>query len=148
MSTCNFSQPTLSKIYSIGARYEEFDYDEVIADIQFTLSHIPGYTEDNSEPGHICHRDTSVLGYFSWEVKIDEDWEVYKLYITCEGGYFCGIKIDIEHDEYLQLEYLTKTAMNRILAKIRRIESVLAKITTPIRRIAVFSNGEAIYQLA
>ena len=148
MSTCNFYQPTLSKIYSIGAQYEEFDCDEVIADIQIELSKITGYTEDTSEPDWFVSRDTNVLGYFMWEVCIDGDWDPYKLYITCENGYFCGIKIDAMYDGYIDLTYLNTTALRKIQAKVRRIERVLEKITTPIRRVALFSNGEAIYQLA
>jgi len=148
MSTCNFSQPTLSKIYSIGAQYEEFDWDYELANIQGALSCIPGFHEDMSEPDWFVPRDTNILGYFMWEVRVDKDWEVYKLYITAESGYYCGVKIDVMYDGYTDLSWLNKTAMRRIVQKVNHIERVLSKLTTPIKRVALFSNGEAVYQLA
>ena len=85
---------------------------------------------------------------FLWEVRVDKDWEVYKLYITAESGYYCGVKIDVMYDGYTDLSWLNKTAMRRIVQKVNHIERVLSKLTTPIKRVALFSNGEAVYQLA
>jgi hypothetical protein len=148
MSTCNFSQPNLSRIYSIGDGCQ--DQEELIMEYENALSSIqtiPGFYElDKWSRGN---RDYKIVGCFSFQYydREDKNWEEVNINVTYENGYYQGGMFDIE-DNPLNYIKAGKTLQRKIGAKIRHLERVLEKVTTPMVRAALFSNGEAIYRLA
>lgn len=146
MSTCNFGQPNLSKIYSIGLEAEEqyqFDdeYDNVIA----ALENIPGFQSYKS-----YRNNYSIIGCFTFNYYDREarEWDQIDLNVTVENGYYNGAMFDIEENPLDDIVNPSKTLQRQVAAKISRLEKTLARVTLPIIRVATFSNGEAWYERA
>lgn len=146
MSTCNFAQPTLSKIYSIGARYEdqnEFDdqYQNVIDSIRLIGSIDDcdkwiGYRSDK----HAIAQE----GIYVYD-KEYKQWDYVYVYVTYQDGYYSGGQFDADISEFDSYT-INKTTQKKIDAVLKKIEKVLKQTTKPCIRTAVFSNGEGIYK--
>lgn len=147
MSTCNFSQPTLSKIYSIGARYE--DQDEFDDQYQNVIDSI--YMIDNIEDCDkwIGYRsDTHAIARYAINVydKDYKQWDHAYIYVTYQNGYYSGGQFDMDLSEFDMQYPVNKTTQKKIDAVLKKIEKVLKQTTKPCIRTAVFSNGEGIYK--
>lgn len=144
MSTANFSTPTLSKVYAYEIN-NDCDYKDIIENILSELDTIKDfYLEDKW-----LDRDTKVIGaisipVYNWEY---QEWDELPLYITVENGYYSGVMFDVDASEFNQSdEYKeTQSLENRIKKASRQVEKVLKQYTTPLLKVAQFSNGEAIY---
>lgn len=67
------------------------------------------------------------------------------IYVTYKSGYYAGACLDYSierEDEDNQL----KTYEDKIYTKCNAIEKVLRTMGTEVRKVAQFSNGEAVYQ--
>lgn len=145
MSTPNFRYPTLSKHYVYFAT-EDYEYEDKTYDIEYELKKIKGF-----EKGDYGYRgdDRRAIGSFDFYFydRYSEQEERVSLYVTIEGGYYDGVMFDVDLSEIEELE-LSKTNQAKVDAKVRQIEKVLNENTSKLRRVAVFSNGEAIYEEA
>lgn len=144
MSTCNFSQPTLSKIYSIGARYEDQDeFDDQYQNVIDSIIFIDGIEECDKWLG----RNTHAIARYSINVfdKDDGQWVDAYIYITYQDGYYFGGQFDADISEFDSYT-INKTTQKKIDAVLKKIEKVLKQTTKPCIRTAVFSNGEGIYK--
>jgi hypothetical protein len=124
---------------------DEFTYELERENIEMALEGIKGYYPDTK--GNWIHRDTQVLGYFEINCynKPYKCWDYLRLYVTIESGYFQGAKIDIDESEY-EAYTLPKKTQARIYWIKKELEEVLKQNTMQLRRVAVFSNGEGIYE--
>lgn len=136
MSTANFTQVGNHGLFVIDAE-EEFDYPDTVANIVSELS-TKGFSVDkvNATDG--------------------DDWAVFDnkgkgvALITAYDGYYSGVSFGIftgddmieELDPYH--EYDEKITRNK--KTIDKVVKCVATYTTPIRRVATFSNGEAVYE--
>lgn len=146
MSTPNYRQPTLSKIYSF--EIEDFDdFDMKIANIKDCLQEkIKKYERAD---GRKWLRDKKIMGEITLDFfdKNYNEWDVRTIYVTVEDGYYSGCMIDADLSEF-EGEEIGKTLQKKIDNYCKRIEKILEKLTTPLVRDCLFSNGEANYKLA
>lgn len=149
MSTPNFKLPKTKKHYVINT-VDEFEYDSIIDTIQAELEGITakGLYGKRSDEWLSKWADERAIYAYTMEVfdHYYKQWEEATLYVTVENGYYEGSIFDISSDDLDSME-LSKTTIDRIERLKSRIEKVLAGNTIQIRRVAVFSNGEAIYEL-
>lgn len=146
MSTCNFSQPTLSKIYSIGVHTEDQDdFDYQYQNVIDSIRMIDGVDECDSWIG--WRRDTHAIARYNMEVYNHEyrQYDCVSIYVTYRDGYFEGGQFDVDLNE-LDDCTINKTTQKKIDSVLKKIEKVLKQTTRPCIRTAVFSNGEGIYQ--
>ena len=144
MSTPNFRQPNLSKIYAIEIE-NDWDYDDSIENALCELNKIKGFYEtDNWIDNNRKAIGAFDFDYYDWDYK---QWDTISIHITIESGYYEGAMIDVAFDDLDNIEQ-TKKLEKQIDQKCNIIEKTLKKITTPIVRVALFSNGEAIYERA
>lgn len=149
MSTCNFRLPNTKYHYTIGVDHEldEFEYEDhknyVIEQLQEKFNN--GYTDGKNWIG----RDELIL--FSIPVELYDkeykEWTTVHIHVTITSGYYEGAMYDINADD-LDGYTLTKTNERKIEAIKNKIERILKKCTFLLRRVAVFSNGEGIYEQA
>lgn len=146
MSTCNFSLPNLKFHYTINPQ-DEWDWETEIDNIQSELSTIKGYNIEEHDRWETNNR--KILGYFDFDYydKDYKQWDTVSITVVVESGYYEGGMIDVSLSEYQDLNH-TKTLENKVNRKLNQIEKVLSKCTTKIIRVAVFSNGEGVYELA
>lgn len=148
MSTCNFSLPSTRPIhYTIGVNeeWESWQFEDAIANVANDLAKIEPkiHYDDDGYHGRdvqrICRWD---LPIYDKEYK---DWDTVSIYAIVESGYYQGAMFDIDLQE---LEGLTLTkSLEKRIGKIRRqIERVYSNYCFKITRVAVFSNGEGVYQ--
>lgn len=148
MSTANFSQPTLSRIYAIGMEIDEQEeFDMELENVKEELREIKGYKEIDESRGDSLAMGAFYFNYFNREEKY---WDLITIYVTIENGYYHGAMIDVDLSE---LEEISANLFPAILKKqveikLRQLEKVLAKNTLPLVRVATFSNGEAVYEKA
>lgn len=147
MSTCNFGTPTLKYNYTIGMTDDfdfDLDYDYTIENIQEALTIIKDF---DSRTYSEWIKDKKIIGNIPLEVynKEYKEWDSPHIYIVVEGGYFQGASIDVDIDEFDGYE-LNKTTQKKLESYLNRIEKILFKNTLPIKRVAVFSNGEGVYE--
>lgn len=146
MSTANFSYPNTKHHYTIGVNedLEDWEYEDIIDNVKEKLKAIGGVEEDTW-----IGRDKHCIIKFTFEY-YDRDnkyWDTVHLYVTVESGYYAGAMFDIDNEDLEGLE-ICATTENKIDKTWNRIEAILKANTTPLVRIATFSNGEAIYELA
>ena len=146
MSTCNFSQPNLSKIYACECE-EEWDWEDNIENVIYELGKIKGfhmYKEDKW-----LDNDTKIIGAFDFEFydHYYKGWDTISIYVTVESGYYSGMKFDVDFNDLMEIEQ-TRALEKKIRQKCNAIEKALKTVTTPLVRVAVFSNGDAIYEKA
>jgi len=149
MSTPNFYNRKASKIFASECE-EEFDYDDLIGNILSELKQAKPSDkyEDalRSYAGRIFAEIDKTIG--KWGITIN---------LIARSGYYSGVNLDwrvdiedqqtgdsFEHGE----DKISNTAENYISDQIAKIEKVYREYTTPLICVAVFSNGEAIYERA
>jgi len=149
MSTCNFSTPNTSKHYCIGLEnddnFDDIDYDMAIDDVVYQLTEIGG---KECEKRDWMDNDTRRLVRFSidWFDHDYKSWDVGYLTVTIEGGYYQGAMFDIYRED---LDTVSNTTERKIEKLWDKIEKILADSTpTHLHRVAVFSNGEGVYERA
>lgn len=146
MSTCNFSQPTLSKIYSIGARYEDQDeFNDQYQNVIDSIRMIDGVDVCDFWIG--WRRNKHAIARYNMEVYNHEykQYDYLSVYITYENGYYSGGQFDVDLNEFDSYT-INKTTQKKIDSVLKKIEKVLKQTTKPCIRTAVFSNGEGIYK--
>lgn len=146
MSTPNFRQPNLSKIY-FQKFEEDWQYDDFIDELEEELKKIKEYSSNKNYGKWLG--DKKVIGtieVYYYDHNYNQ-WTTGYIYITIEDGYYQGCMIDVDLDDFKGVD-IGKTVQKKIDRYCLRVEKILAKITTPIVRVATFSNGEAIYKLA
>lgn len=151
MGTSNFSIPTLSKHYTIcmdqDGNNDDLDwmYEDEIGNIQSELeTAIKGF---EGYPGRWINQHERVIGsidieYFDHD---NREWDTMTLYVTSEIGYYQGAMIDVYMDDIEGRSYST-TVQRKVDRYINRIEQVLERYTITLRRVAMFSNGETMYE--
>lgn len=148
MSTCNFSYSTLSRHYTIGMNDTDGDsYEWELNNVIDELCTIKAFRDQAKEEWLPGSSDKRILGYF-WVTLYDPDykqWTDEKIYITIESGYYQGAMIDMSLSA-IEGYTINKTTQNKIDAIARKVEKVLSKCTLNLRWVAVFSNGEGIYE--
>lgn len=88
-----------------------------------------------------------ILGSIDIERKNGEDYAT--IYATYKSGYYCGACLDyiVEYeDDSWGDEVRLKTLDKKIDVKCRQIAKVLRSFGTEVRKVAQFSNGEAVYE--
>lgn len=148
MATCNFRQPILNKVYTIALESEnDFDYEDEKSNVVYGLKTIKGFEEASEQKW--TGRDRLILGSFYINLfdKYYKQWTDARINITVESGYYSGAMIDIDLSEVEEYE-INKTTQAKIDRVKRQVEKVLEANCLPLRRVAVFSNGEAIYERA
>lgn len=144
MATANFSQPNLSAVYACEVQ-DDWSWDDNIENVTSELKQIDGfYTEDQWLDRNIKAIGAIYIDVYNWEYR---EWEEKPIYITVESGYYSGMMFDVDYsniyDSYEIRE--TKSLENKIGKVCRAVEKVLEQYTTPLLKVAQFSNGEAIY---
>lgn len=141
MSTSNFTQCDEKYIYAIDTTYEDEDgetqYDDYI--VNYTVDHISSDLEKYciKHPSYnffsaCCHCDVPI-----GSVYVNDD-VYFNIFIT--AGYYSGASVNIEivNNKDKHYKYIDK-----VLAQIERI---ISQYTNVLKRVATFSNGEAIYE--
>jgi len=146
MSAPNFYNKNASKIFASECQ-EEFDYEDLIMNIQSELKGADEIEESDNE------RSYPATKFAKFEIEQGK-W-LATLYLTIRSGYFSGVNLDWEVEiedinEGSSFEMgedkIPASLQARIESKTRQIEKVYANYTTPLICLAVFSNGEAIYE--
>lgn len=147
MSTCNFSLPSTKFHYTIGVdqELEQWDFDDIIENVKSELYAI-GAEDVNRK---WAYNDTQNLvrfavKYYDREYK---QWDEGYITVQLESGYYQGAMFDIDSEDLDDLK-LPKYQQVKIANIRAKIEKILEQNTTKIRRVAVFSNGEGLYELA
>lgn len=160
MSTPNFSAH--NRIFVAPESNEEYYNDNdremledsIIIDLRDEFSRVKGmdvetaqqYDDDRSYPG-------TIFAHVEYTHHLAEDTIIMRAPVVFRGGYYSGANIDyyVEEPEFEgsyenvpEYKYL-EAAKARMLSGIER---VLKQNCTPLRCLGVFSNGEAIYELA
>lgn len=145
MSTCNFAQPTLSKIYSIGVHTtDQDDFDDQYQNVIDSLRMIDNI--ETCDKWIVC-RDTHAVARYGIELynKDYEQWDYAYIYVIYRDGYYEGGQFDVDLSDFDEFT-INKTTQKKIDSVLKKIEKVLKQTTRPCIRTAVFSNGEGIYQ--
>lgn len=147
MSTCNFGLPNTKYHYTIGVdkELEDWEYEdhkEYVTE-QLSAKFSGGYVEGKKWIG----REELILFSIPIEIydKEYKEWSTVYIHVTITGGYYAGAMYDINTDD-LDGYTLTKTNERKIEAIKNKIERILKKCTFLLRRVAVFSNGEGLYE--
>lgn len=172
MSTQNFYNKNASLIFS--SECEEWEYDDLKANLtnefanleQGSIEWYPHGKWDGNRnyEGYTLGSLTTEKGYDNMSVAVN-------IVPTIRSGYFAGVNLDFEveyliegdpHESIQDIDfesqfpvktekyeewvtaYLEKTAE----ALIEKVEAVFKDYTTPLVCVAVFSNGEAVYEKA
>lgn len=147
MSTANFSTPTLSKVYASQVN-TDWDYEDNIMNVLCELESLKDFYKVDKWIDNTTKAIGAIsIDVYNWEYK---QWDELPLYITVESGYYGGMMFDVDNSEFNQsYEYKeTQSLENRIERASRQVERVLEQNTTPLLKVAQFSNGEAIYAYA
>ncbi len=132
MSTCNFSQPTLSRIYASELE-DEWAWDDLIENACGLLEEKVKNFIDRKKAGYNekwLDRNKKVIGDIDLEVynKDYREWETKSIYVTIESGYYSGAKIDVSLHEFEELPEINKTLAKKIDSICFQIEKVLTTI--------------------
>lgn len=153
MSTANFSRSNLDHIYAIGMEGNEEDYyDGEINDCIDSIVEIMDKQFTNfskQAKGTWTNRYTRELGHWTFDYfdKSVKQWYSFVILFVVESGYYRGARFDLDFHDRLGID-LSRTMEKKIDALTKRVNKILAKVTTPLDVFAVFSNGEAWYQKA
>jgi len=158
MSTCNFSNNNASRIYAVedieGA--EDWQAEDLKDNLYCELSK-DKYSIDPRK----CYDD--LRSYPQTEVITlyrQKCWQAgYEATVYCtaiiRAGYYAGCNLDFEFEEdtSYNLSDLEEKRVNAFIEKAKielakKMEKVFKKYSTPLVKVATFSNGEAIYQKA
>ena len=117
-----------------GEEDVEFSFENVEYNLNFTLSLVAGYYEGASFHLSIFLEDGSGA-YLNWEEMSFSDLIEWLKHDA-----------DVEEDEAEELASILERKINDIISEtISELEKYLDEITTPLCKVAQFSNGEAIY---
>jgi hypothetical protein len=146
MSTPNFKKVNASKYFAVETE-TDYDYDDLVMNLQSEFEKKDKYENDRSYPGKIVAGIEKNLG--KWNVEVE---------IIVRGGYYSGCNLDwnvittdqnsgdvYEYGDYEEKD-LPTYINNWIGAKIKKVEKVFAQNSTPLYCRGIFSNGEAIYE--
>jgi hypothetical protein len=150
MSTPNFHNVNASKIFATRCE-KQFNFDDLISNIISEFY--------NAEPADRSESDSlrSYEGRVFAEINKTIGQWVITINLIARNGYYDGINLDwsveLENtetgDSYERGEIkIPAAAENFIDGQIAKIEKVYAEHTTPLICVGVFSNGEAVYQMA
>lgn len=139
MSTCNFTQYDEKYIYAIDDVEDDFIIDDIINNITSELERIykkNGSRQDNYIKESKCFYNITVYSKENGVIDID---------IIITGGYYYGANLGyiINNNDDIQI---SNTLQKSIDSVCNNIERIYKKYTQKIRRVATFSNGEAIYE--
>ena len=136
MATANFTQVGNHGLFVIEAE-DEFEYSDTVENIVSELSS-KGFSVDKAN------------------LTDGDDYAVYDsrgrgvAIISAHDGYYSGVSFGIYTGDDMKEEF---DPYGEYDDKITRDKRIIAKVvkcvgmyTTPIRRVATFSNGEAIYE--
>jgi glycosyltransferase involved in cell wall biosynthesis len=92
-------------------------------------------------------RHTRELGHWTFDYfdKSYKQWDSFRIKFVVESGYYQGAKFDLDFSDR---QGISKTMEKKVDALVRKVERILAKVTTPLAVYARFSNGETWYQKA
>ena len=142
MSTNNFSYENICVVVEDNDGY---DFDDMVRDMGDTLEDkVMDFTREVKR--NWTKNEAMIIG----EVRIYKDNGEYyaSVYATIKSGYYADACLDyvVEYSEYLDDNKHLKTLDKKIESKCRQIAKVLRMHGTEVRRVATFSNGEAIYE--
>ena len=117
-------------------------YDEDIVYFADTLSEkVKGFQSEVKRKW--TRKEALILGDCTFYKPDGEHYAT--VYVTYKSGYYAGACLDYSierEDEYNML----KTYEDKIQAKCKAIAKVLRTMGTEVKKVAQFSNGEAVYQ--
>lgn len=149
MSTCNFRLPKTKYHYTIGVdqEMEDWEYQEHKENVVDQLEE--KFKSGHSDGKNWIGRDELILFSIPFELYDREykEWNSVYIHVTITGGYYAGAMYDINTDD-LEGYTLTKTNERKIETIKNKIERILKGCTFLLRRVAVFSNGEGMYEQA
>lgn len=165
MGTCNFTPPVnVSRYYTIDEPedgYESIEYDCVLQSIEDDLCSrdvMGKYTMFPDFRYYNDYRTIASSGYLELYDRDRKEWFGVTIYAVLSSGYYSGASLDVlvidgsigngggMMDLKEMESYCSKTAIDNIKRYIRKIERVYKDHTRQLRRVAVFSNGEAVYE--
>lgn len=146
MSTPNFYKCNASKYFASECE-EDFEYQDLKDNIKSALPQarpVEKFENNRSYGGLIFAEIDKTIG--KWAITIS---------LIARSGYYSGLNLDwkIEIEDLINGESfehgedkVSNTAENYIQKQIEKIEKIYAEYTTPLNCVAIFSNGEAIYE--
>ena len=150
MSTPNFYKKN-ARHYYVADLEEYYEYDDLMGNIA-TDKRLKKYNEVDEWEGEskIFYRKDIDKGCYSLHIKLiirsgyysgaTLDWEVDADSEKVREGY------EREEDVDIDSETLPQYIRNFLNREIDKIEKVYADYTTPVIKVAQFSNGEAVYK--
>ena len=146
MSTPNYKNVNASKVFATELE-DSTELDDLIKNIQNEIGEAVDINDhDRSYPGNIISEIRKSVG----------KWGII-FYIIIRSGYYSGVNLDWDCkvlDDIKDMDFdfndkdLPKTVQNKIESLKVKAEKVFTKFTTPLIRVATFSNGEAVYRKA
>lgn len=120
----------------------DYEYEDTIENIKEGLETIKGFYTLEKFKG-----DAMIIGGIDFTIfnRYAEDWDTATLYITVKNGYYQGVMIDVDDEEIEEFQPC-KTKLAEIVRAKNKIKKILSSYTLPVKRVATFSNGEAIYE--
>ena len=137
MATSNFHNVNASRIFAVDLE-DEFDYENIILNLESALACIPEYIEGACWDRHeLRSYPSKVLG------RLQKD--NVEVYVIVRSGYYsgCNLDWDIYYDESPSK---TDEATGQQL--IDKLEKLYAQWSMPLKVKARFSNGETWYEKA
>jgi len=133
----------------IEPEFDEFCYDEYVADVQKQLEKI-GFESCDKADNDRSYPGTIIASYGQ-----EDDGFIKYLEVVIRNGYYDGANIDYQIDgefcpqnEQNKKECAHIDALNRKFDRIvAKTEKILRKNGQELLRVGVFSNGEAVYKL-
>lgn len=152
MSTNNFSYKNVCVVLEdVEGDYNGDFWDYNVMNIQYELEQkIKGFVTFSIHKDRRFTKDKEalIIGEVDF-YKSNGEW-YGSLYATIKSGYYSDSCLDwdfeYENDDYEQNKNLT--IEKKIQSRARQIVKIFKKFGTEVKKVAQFSNGEALYQKA
>jgi len=147
MSAQNFYNKNASKIYAFEAE-EDYEYEDVKSNMFYEVEKQAKEKKIDFYKLNKCDNDRNYGGVQFFELIVADK---YILTGVVRSGYYAGGNFDFELEAYDEDGYKQEfegDIPGELQAVIDRVEKIYAEYTTPLYRVGVFSNGEAVYELA
>lgn len=155
MGAPNFNNQNASKIYAVEIS-EDMDYEFLIEDMQIVLE--KEFTNDFIEKDE-WDSNRNYPGKVIAEINKSVGDEQIIVSIVVRNAYYSGVNLDWDarffviensYQEEYDLDSIDLNKFPKVEKEfnniIDRVEKIYSKLSTPLKKVAQFSNGEAIYQ--
>jgi len=172
MATNNFHNVNASKIFACEIE-EDYEYDDLVLNLSSSFDHLnfEEFDPNYSPSDELRSFPARTLGRVTSPIKIYGGLHVYaEVEIIIRSGYYAGVNLDWKinyicddkHDSVEDIDFewlfenkhnnykswITSFLENQANMLVEEVERIYEEYTTPLRTIAVASNGEAFYEKA